>query len=51
MRLAREHGATVIEGHPVDVDAKASASAAELYHGPLSVFLGAGFHEVARPTA
>ncbi len=50
VRLAGEHGASAVEGHPVDPGAKASVSAAELYHGPLSVFLGAGFHEVARPT-
>lgn len=50
VQLAGELGATGVEDHPVDPGAKASVSAAELYHGPLSVFLGAGFHEVTRPT-
>ncbi|TQM35464.1 GNAT family N-acetyltransferase [Pseudonocardia cypriaca] len=49
VRLAREGGARVVEGYPVDVTAKARTSSAELYHGPLSTFLAAGFREVARP--
>jgi GNAT superfamily N-acetyltransferase len=48
--LARAGGARVVEGYPVDVDAHGRISAAALYHGPLSVFLRAGFTEVARPT-
>jgi GNAT superfamily N-acetyltransferase len=48
--LAGRHGATVVEGYPVDAAAR-KASSAELYHGPLSVFLDAGFAEVARPSA
>jgi GNAT superfamily N-acetyltransferase len=47
--LARESGARVVEAYPVDVAAKARTSSAELYHGPLSTFLAAGFREVARP--
>ena len=47
--LARRGGAAVVEGYPVDVSARSSTSAAELYHGPLQVFLRAGFTEVARP--
>jgi hypothetical protein len=47
--LARESGARVVEAYPVDVAAKRSTSSAELYHGPLSTFLAAGFREVARP--
>jgi GNAT superfamily N-acetyltransferase len=47
--LARRGGASVVEGYPVDVAERPSASAAELYHGPLPVFLRAGFAEVARP--
>jgi hypothetical protein len=47
--LARRGGAAVVEGYPVDVAERPRTSAAELYHGPLSVFLGAGFAEVARP--
>ncbi|HKC29432.1 MAG TPA: GNAT family N-acetyltransferase [Jatrophihabitans sp.] len=46
--LARQHGARLIEAYPVDVGVK-KASSAELYHGALSLFLGAGFAEVARP--
>jgi GNAT superfamily N-acetyltransferase len=47
--LARGAGATVVEGYPVDVAGRSSTSAAALYHGPLSVFLRAGFAEIARP--
>jgi hypothetical protein len=47
--LARESGARVVEAYPVDVAAKGRTSSAELYHGPLSMFLAAGFREVARP--
>lgn len=50
VELARQHGATALEAHPVDPGAKSSVSAAEIYHGPLSVFVAAGFTEVARPT-
>jgi hypothetical protein len=49
VRLARDGGARVVEGYPVDVAAKAATSSAELYHGALSTFLSAGFLEVARP--
>jgi GNAT superfamily N-acetyltransferase len=49
VELAREHGARVVEAYPVDVAVKRNASSAELYHGPLSTFLSAGFREVARP--
>lgn len=46
---AREHGATSLEGHPVDVAAlSGKAHAANLYHGVLTTFLAAGFEEVAR---
>jgi GNAT superfamily N-acetyltransferase len=48
--LARRCGATAVEGYPVDLDAHGRISAAALYHGPLSVFLRAGFAEVGRPT-
>jgi GNAT superfamily N-acetyltransferase len=47
--LARRGGAAVVEGYPVDPGERPRSSAAELYHGPLSVFLRAGFTEVARP--
>lgn len=46
--LAARHGARAVEAYPVDVAAK-KASSAELYHGPLSLFLRAGFAEAARP--
>jgi ribosomal protein S18 acetylase RimI-like enzyme len=45
---ARAGGARLVEAYPVDVAAKAAVSSAELYHGPLSVFLAAGFREVRR---
>jgi len=47
--LARRGGAEVVEGYPVDLAVRPRTSAAELYHGPLPVFLRAGFTEVARP--
>lgn len=43
--LARRHGARVVEAYPVDPTVRATSSSA-LYHGPLSVFLRAGFAEV-----
>jgi ribosomal protein S18 acetylase RimI-like enzyme len=49
VRLARGSGARAVEGYPVDVAARTRTSSAELYHGPLSTFLAAGFREVARP--
>jgi GNAT superfamily N-acetyltransferase len=48
--LARRHDARVVEAYPVDTTARA-ASSAELFHGPLSVFLGAGFREVGARAA
>jgi GNAT superfamily N-acetyltransferase len=51
--LAREHGATAVEGHPVDVAglhaAKVGASA--LFTGTLAMFSAAGFIESARTYA
>lgn len=46
---ARDSGARVIEGYPIDVEVKKSSSN-ELFHGALSSFLAEGFTEVARPT-
>jgi GNAT superfamily N-acetyltransferase len=43
--LARRYGARVVEAYPVDTSVRAAA-AVELRHGPLSVFLGAGFREI-----
>lgn len=45
---ARENGARVVEGYPIDTSVK-KASANALFHGTLSSFLAAGFTEVARP--
>lgn len=45
----RRRGATTLEGHPVDVDAlPGKAHSANLYHGVLSTFAAAGFHEIGR---
>jgi GNAT superfamily N-acetyltransferase len=47
---ARAHGARVIEGYPVDIEAKPDkVSAAALYHGSVSIFEQAGFTVRARP--
>ena len=45
---AAANGARVIEGYPVDTDAK-KTTANELFHGALATFLAAGFTETARP--
>ena len=50
--LARAHGGRVLEGHPVDVAARAGkVSGAELYHGVATTFVEAGFREVGRTAA
>ena len=47
--FARANGARVVEGHPVDVAARAGrTSGAELYHGAASSFARAGFAEIGR---
>lgn len=46
---ARENGARIIEGYPVDTTEKPKASSAELYHGTVSLFEAAGFRVTARP--
>ncbi|MGH3385739.1 MAG: GNAT family N-acetyltransferase [Nocardioidaceae bacterium] len=46
---ATTHGATTVEAYPVDTDAKAAVTSAELYHGTLAMFLAAGFTELRRP--
>lgn len=44
-----QHGAGVLEGHPVDVSARDSRPAgAMLYHGTASMFTDAGFVEIGR---
>ena len=47
--LARSAGASVVEGYPVDVIARATVRSPDLYHGTLSLFVSHGFREVARP--
>lgn len=44
---ARDHGARIVEGYPIDTSVS-SPSNSELFHGALSTFLDAGFTEVAR---
>lgn len=48
--FARDHGATVLEGHPVDVASLRAArvSGAGLYTGTMAMFTAAGFREVGR---
>ncbi|MFF1383061.1 GNAT family N-acetyltransferase [Arthrobacter sp. NPDC058288] len=43
---AVSHGAGIVEGYPVDPALRPKAGPADLYHGTLKLFLGAGF-EVA----
>lgn len=46
---ARRHGASVLDGHPVDVaQLRANPSPAALFTGTLAIFLAAGFHELGR---
>ncbi len=48
--FARDHGATAVEGHPVDVAALKAARVAgsALYTGTMAMFTAAGFVEVGR---
>lgn len=48
--FAGEHGATAVEGHPVDVAALKAARVAgsAIYTGTVAMFAAAGFAEVAR---
>ncbi len=41
------HGATVVEGYPVDPAQRPKAGPADLYHGTLGLFLAAGFDVVS----
>jgi GNAT superfamily N-acetyltransferase len=41
------HGARVVEGYPVDPALRPKASAADLYHGTVSLFARAGFETVS----
>lgn len=46
---ARSHGARIIEAYAVDPAARTKPPAADLFPGTVSMFLAAGFDEVARP--
>ena len=50
VEFAREHGATCVEGHPVDVAGLKAArvSGSAIYTGTVAMFAAAGFVEVAR---
>lgn len=52
VEFARKHGATAVEGYPVDVTALRAARVAgsALYTGTVAMFAAAGFAEVARPS-
>jgi GNAT superfamily N-acetyltransferase len=47
---ARDHGATAVEGHPVDVDTltETNVSGSALFTGTLAMFAAAGFTEIGR---
>lgn len=46
---ARENGASVLDGHPVDIDRlRSEPSPSALFTGTLAIFRAAGFSEVAR---
>jgi GNAT superfamily N-acetyltransferase len=50
VELARAQGATMVEGHPVDVAALKAArvSGSAIYTGTVAMFADAGFVEVSR---
>lgn len=48
---ARSGGARVVEGYPVDPGVRPSLSAAERYHGTVTLFESGGFSVVRRPSA
>jgi len=50
VEFARDHGATAVEGHPVDVPAlrAAQVSGSAIFTGTVAMFSAAGFSEVAR---
>lgn len=48
--LARSRKASAVEGYAVDASKRSSVSSAELFHGPLTLFIDAGFTEVSRPS-
>jgi predicted GNAT family acetyltransferase len=46
--FAQSYGASIVEGCAVDTAQAEGVSSADLYRGPLSAFLDAGFKEVNR---
>lgn len=46
---ARANGARIIEGYAIDPHVRGKVPAADLFHGTVSMFVNAGFTEVARP--
>lgn len=50
VEFARAHGATAVEGHPVDVDSLRAArvGGSAIYTGTVAMFSAAGFTEVGR---
>lgn len=48
VEFARSQGARTLEGCAVDLAEAGRVSSADLYRGPLSVFLAAGFEEISR---
>lgn len=48
--LARERGARAVEGYPVELQPGKRYGGGALYVGTRSIFAGAGFSEVSRPT-
>jgi GNAT superfamily N-acetyltransferase len=49
--FARDHGAVLLEGYPVEVAPGARRASSELYHGTAATFAAAGFREVGRTSA
>lgn len=49
IEFARDAGARVIEAYPLDPGAGPKKPSSSLFHGTVSTFVAAGFHEVARP--
>ncbi len=48
VEFARAQGAAVLEACAVDIAQTGKLSAADLYRGPLSVYLDGGFKELSR---
>jgi GNAT superfamily N-acetyltransferase len=51
LQHARDRGATVVEGYPVDPEVRPALSNAERFHGTVAQFRAAGFEVVRRPSA